>query len=208
MEEYLFELDEKKIVIAGADEAGRGPLAGPVVAAAVILPDDFPLSILGDSKALSEKNRLKAEQIIREKAIYAICAISHKVIDKINILNASLLAMARCYKKLKMNNHIDLFLVDGNKTPDVDIEVQAIVKGDAKVPEIMAASILAKNERDRIMELADKKWPEYGYKKHKGYPTKAHYEAIKKYGPSPISRLSFKQFKDEDSSEDGLLFKV
>lgn len=206
MEEYLFQMDEEKVAVAGADEAGRGPLAGPVVAAAVMLPEDFPISILGDSKALSEKERLEAERIIREKAIYSICAVSHKVIDKINILNASLLAMARCYKKLKAYNHIDLLLVDGNKTPDVDCRVEAIVKGDAKIPEIMAASILAKNERDRIMDLADKKWPMYGYKKHKGYPTKAHYEAIKKYGLSPISRLTFRQFKDEEVSEDGLLF--
>lgn len=206
MEEYLFEMYEERMAIAGADEAGRGPLAGPVVAAAVMLPDDFPISILGDSKALSEKERIEAERIIREKAIYAICAVSHKVIDKINILNASLLAMANCYRKLKRNNHIDLLLVDGNKTPAVDCRVEAIVKGDAKVPEIMAASILAKNERDRIMDLADSKWPMYGYKKHKGYPTKAHYEAIKKYGPSPISRLTFRQFKDTEESKDGLLF--
>ncbi len=206
MEEYLFELDEDERIIAGADEAGRGPLAGPVVAAAVILPPDFPRSVLGDSKALSEKERIEAEKIIREKAIFSICAVSHKVIDRINILNASLFAMAECYRKLKRNNHIDLFLVDGNKTPDVDCDVEAIVKGDAKIPEIMAASILAKNERDRLMTLADVKWPEYGYKKHKGYPTKAHYEAIKKYGLSPISRLSFKQFKDVEESKNGLLF--
>ncbi len=206
MEEYLFELDEDERIIAGADEAGRGPLAGPVVAAAVILPPDFPRSVLGDSKALSEKERIEAEKIIREKAIFSICAVSHKVIDRINILNASLFAMAECYRKLKRNNHIDLFLVDGNKTPDVDCDVEAIVKGDAKIPEIMAASILAKNERDRLMTLADIKWPEYGYKKHKGYPTKAHYEAIKKYGLSPISRLSFKQFKDVEESKNGLLF--
>ncbi len=206
MEEYLFELDEDERIIAGADEAGRGPLAGPVVAAAVILPSDFPRSVLGDSKVLSEKERIEAEKIIREKAIFSICAVSHKVIDRINILNASLFAMAECYRKLKRNNHIDLFLVDGNKTPDVDCDVEAIVKGDAKIPEIMAASILAKNERDRLMTLADVKWPEYGYKKHKGYPTKAHYEAIKKYGLSPISRLSFKQFKDVEESKNGLLF--
>ncbi len=208
MEEYLFKFeDEEKLIVAGADEAGRGPLAGPVVAAAVILPEDFPLSVLGDSKALTEKEREIAEAIIKEKAIaYAITSVSHKEIDKVNILNASLEAMAKCYEKLKENNHIDLFLVDGNKIPPVDCKTEAIVKGDGKVPEIMAASILAKVERDRIMELCDKKWPEYGYKKHKGYPTKAHYEAILKYGISPISRLSFKQYKDKQQEKENLLF--
>ncbi len=208
MEDYsLFDQMDESYIICGADEAGRGPLAGPVVAAAVILPQDFPFEILGDSKELTEKERLYAECIIKEKAVsYGITAVSHVVIDKINILNASMLAMAESYKKASLKVKPDILLVDGNKCPSVDIPVKAIVKGDSKIPEIMAASILAKTERDRLMELADLKWPQYGYKKHKGYPTKMHYEAIGKYGPSPICRMSFKLYKTDNRKEEpGLL---
>ena len=169
-------------VVCGADEAGRGPLAGPVTAAAVVLPDDFPIEILNDSKKMCEKERDEAAVIIKEKATaWAIVSLSHKVIDRINIL-------------------VDSLLVDGNKKPDVPVYVKAIVKGDAKIPEIMAASILAKTERDRIMKLCDAKWPEYGYAKHKGYPTEEHREAILKYGPSPIERMTFRVQKDETPS--------
>ena len=184
-------------LIAGADEAGRGPLAGPVCAAAVALPADFPIEILADSKALSEKKRLAAEPIIKEKAIaWAIAWGTPAEIDSINILNASLLAMRRAYllveKQLASKGlQADILLVDGNKRPDVQIPCQAIVKGDATVPAIMAASILAKNARDRIMVLAAKRWPQYGFEKHKGYPCASHKAALHKYGPCPIHRLTF-----------------
>ena len=185
-------------LIVGADEAGRGPLAGPVCAAAVVLPSDFPFEILADSKALSEKKRLLAEPIIKEKAIaWAIAWGTPAEIDSINILNASLLAMKRAYllveKQLASKGLVpDILLVDGNKRPDVPIACQAIVKGDASVHEIMAASILAKNARDRIMVLAAKRWPQYGFEKHKGYPCASHKAALHAFGPCPIHRLTFK----------------
>ena len=193
--------DDDYGVICGADEAGRGPLAGPVTAAAVVLPPTFPFEILNDSKKMSEKQRLEAERIIKEKAtVWAVVSLSHKVIDRINILNASLLAMKMAYSKVSKSVHVDTLLVDGNKKPDVDIPVHAVVKGDAKIHEIMAASILAKTERDRIMMLCDARWPEYGYAKHKGYPTEEHREAIRKYGPSPIERMTVQALKDETPS--------
>ena len=191
MENTLFNLEESTLTICGTDEAGRGPLAGPVVAAAVVLPPDFPIEILGDSKKLSEKKRIEAERIIKERAVWATASVSHKTIDEINILNASMLAMRKAYEKVATKVHIDLLLADGNRTPDVDIECRAIVKGDAKIPEIMAASILAKNERDRIMVLCDRKWPGYGYAKHKGYPSPEHRKRIAELGPSPIERMTF-----------------
>ena len=207
MQRELFEQFDDEKVICGTDEAGRGPLAGPVVAAAVILPPDFPIEILNDSKKMSEKERIKVEDIIKEKATaWAVSAISHKIIDKINILNSSLLGMKRSYEKIRDDGYkITILLCDGNKTPDVDCPVEAIVKGDAKVPEIMAASILAKNHRDRLMDRADKKWPQYGFAHHKGYPTKEHYEALKKYGPCPIHRLSFR-LEDKKTKRDEELF--
>ena len=185
-------------LIVGADEAGRGPLAGPVCAAAVVLPSDFPFEILADSKALSEKKRLFAEPIIKEKAIaWAIAWGTPAEIDSINILNASLLAMKRAYllveKQLASKGLVpDILLVDGNKRPDVPIACQAIVKGDASVHEIMAASILAKNARDRIMVLAAKRWPQYGFERHKGYPCASHKAALHAFGPCPIHRLTFR----------------
>ena len=185
-------------LIVGADEAGRGPLAGPVCAAAVVLPSDFPFEILADSKALSEKKRLFAEPIIKEKAIaWAIAWGTPAEIDSINILNASLLAMKRAYllveKQIASKGLVpDILLVDGNKRPDVPIACQAIVKGDASVHEIMAASILAKNARDRIMVLAAKRWPQYGFEKHKGYPCASHKAALHAFGPCPIHRLTFR----------------
>ena len=207
MQRELFEQFDDEKVVCGTDEAGRGPLAGPVVAAAVILPHDFPVEILNDSKKMSEKERIKVEAIIKEKATaWAVSAISHKIIDKINILNSSLLGMKRSYEKIRDDGYkITILLCDGNKTPDVDCPVEAIVKGDAKVPEIMAASILAKNHRDRLMDRADKKWPQYGFAHHKGYPTKEHYEALKKYGPSAIHRLSFR-LEDKKTKRDEELF--
>ena len=207
MQRELFEQFDDEKVVCGTDEAGRGPLAGPVVAAAVILPHDFPVEILNDSKKMSEKERIKVEAIIKEKATaWAVSAISHKIIDKINILNSSLLGMKRSYEKIRDDGYkITILLCDGNKTPDVDCPVEAIVKGDAKVPEIMAASILAKNHRDRLMDRADKKWPQYGFAHHKGYPTKEHYETLKKYGPCPIHRLSFR-LEDKKTKRDEELF--
>ena len=190
---------DEKTIIAGSDEAGRGPLAGPVCAATVVLPSDFPFEILNDSKKLSEKKRNEAEKIIKAKAIaWCVSWATPKEIDTINILQASLLAMKRSFEDVEKQLTAKGFtkeqlklLVDGNKTPSVDVACEAIVKGDAKVHEIMAASILAKTARDRFMLCAAKRWPGYGFEKHKGYPTKAHVEAIQQLGPCPIHRLTF-----------------
>ena len=192
-------------LLVGFDEAGRGPLAGPVSAAAVILPSDFPLEILNDSKKLSEKKRLLAEPVIKEKACWGLALVDHKTIDEINILEASMLAMKNAFEELMSKlpewcraNGIDFSKVtlsgitDGTRCPDVPIECRCEPKADGKYPPVMAASILAKTCRDRLMLEMDKKYPEYGYAKHKGYPTKAHREICHKLGPSPIQRLSFK----------------
>ncbi len=190
------------ILIVGFDEAGRGPLAGPVTAASVILPQDFPIEILNDSKKLSEKKRNFAEKIIKEKACWGLGIVDHKKIDEINILQASLLAMQIAFEEmmkklpewLKVNNICDYELkaiTDGNKCPQIDIECMAEAKADGKYPPVMAASIVAKVSRDRIMLEMDKKYPAYGYAGHKGYPTKAHREICHKLGPSPIQRMSF-----------------
>ncbi len=187
----LFLFEEPKL-ICGLDEAGRGPLAGPVCAAAVILGDDFPLDLLNDSKKLNENQLLQAEKVIKEKAFaWAVALSTAQEIDTINILQASLLAMKRAYDKLKKTYPIDLAKVDGNQKPNLDCPTIAIVKGDATEVEIMAASILAKCARDRYMVLADKKWPLYNFAKHKGYPTKEHRDACLYYGLSPIHRKSF-----------------
>ena len=197
-------------LLAGLDEAGRGPLAGPVVATCVVLSPGFPVEILGDSKKLSERKRNMAEKIIKEKCLWGVARVEHDEIDRINILNASLLAMKKAYekmvKKLEVwckSNGIDFnsigkihAIVDGNKVPDLSCEVESKVKADTTVPEVMAASILAKVERDRIMVKYDALYPEYGYAKHKGYPTKAHREICRKIGPSPIQRMSFNYEKE------------
>lgn len=194
------------ILDIGFDEAGRGPLAGPVCAAAVILPPDFPVEILNDSKKLSEKKRLAAEIIIKEKACWGIALVDHKTIDKINILEASMLAMKNAFEELQKKmpewcrgmglddlSQITLKgITDGTRCPEVPIECRCEPKADGKYPCVMAASILAKTCRDRLMLEMDKKYPEYGYAKHKGYPTKAHRELCRRLGPSPIQRLSFK----------------
>ena len=208
MEEDLFSIDDLMVkeVIAGCDEAGRGPLVGPVVAACVVLPDDFPFEILADSKKLSEKQRDEAAEIIKAKATaWAITSVPHKVIDEVNILNASLYAMRRSYEKIRGIVHIDRVLIDGNKVFDSDIPTQAVVKGDDKIHEIMAASILAKTYRDHLMMIADRRWPEYDFRKHKGYPTKEHLEMIAKYGPCPIKRKTFHVKKLEEAKEPELL---
>ena len=208
MEQLLF-TSEHSHLICGIDEAGRGPLAGPVVAAAVVLPQSFPLSILGDSKQLSESQRLKAEKIIKQQALYwAIGIATAQEIDRINILQASMLAMQRAYYKIKSKTIIQTVLVDGNKKPDLDCPTQAIIKGDATVAQIMAASILAKNQRDRYMVLCDAKWPRYNFAKHKGYPTKAHREICQRYGLCPIHRRSFQIKSTSDLHEQKLLFEL
>ncbi|MBQ6673486.1 MAG: ribonuclease HII [Spirochaetia bacterium] len=181
-------------MICGMDEVGRGPLAGPVVASAVVLGPGFPVEILADSKKLSEKKRLDAYEIIIEKAVsYGTGWVWPEEIDQINILKASLLAMKRAWLSMSVPVHPDLILVDGLFTPpiDTDIPMEAIVKGDDKIHEIMAASILAKVQRDKWMVDYAKIDGRYGFEKHKGYPTKAHREAVAKYGLSPIHRRSF-----------------
>ncbi|MBE6350713.1 MAG: ribonuclease HII [Spirochaetaceae bacterium] len=188
------------MIVCGIDEAGRGPLAGPVTASAVVLPKDFPVEKLNDSKKLSEKKRLQLETEIKEKALaWAIASVEHTVIDEINILQASLLAMKNAFIEVKRQlvekgiNLDDLYvIVDGNTYPDIDCAGQWAIKGDALYPAVMAASILAKTDRDRQMVAFDKLYPEYGYAKHKGYPTKKHKEICRAIGPSPIQRKSFK----------------
>lgn len=185
------------MLLLGFDEAGRGPLAGPVAAAAVILPDDFPIEILNDSKKLSEKKRAAAESVIKEKACWGLALVDHKKIDEINILEASMLAMRLAFEDMiKKNPGLNLSeiyaITDGTRCPDVPVQCRCEPKADGKYPCVMAASILAKTARDRLMLEMDKKYPEYGYAKHKGYPTKAHREICHKIGPSPIQRLSFR----------------
>jgi ribonuclease HII len=223
-------------MICGIDEAGRGPLAGPVCAAAVVLGDDFPLEILNDSKKLSPAKREEGRRLITEKALaWAVGWASHAEIDKINILRASLLAMRRAFEHMLKSEYLFKYehpaqaetaptgertacfwpaavlsetafglplapvfpsaslraIVDGLYVPDIAVPREALVKADAKIPEVMAASILAKTARDQLMNHYAKLYPGYGYEKHKGYPTKAHRELVLKLGPSPIQRLSF-----------------
>ena len=182
--------------VCGTDEAGRGPLCGPVVAAAVILPRDTEIEGLNDSKKLTEKKREKLFDIIKEKAVaYAIAEASPAEIDEINILNASMLAMKRAIEALPVK--ADFALIDGNCSRGFEIPTETIVKGDAISSSIAAASILAKVTRDRQCAELDKLYPEYGIAKHKGYPTKDHMDAVRKYGPAPIYRMSFLKFLDK-----------
>lgn len=183
------------MICCGIDEAGRGPLAGPVCAAAVVLPADFPRDILGDSKKLTPRQREAARVFVCEKALaWGIGWASAAEIDEINILKASLLAMRRAYDAMRVTESLGLLMAvaDGLYSPDLPIPCRAIVKADAQVPEVMAASILAKTARDRMMERYSWLYPQYGYERHKGYPTKYHREQIAKYGPSPIQRKSFR----------------
>lgn len=176
--------------ICGIDEAGRGPLAGPVYAASIILPKDLEISGLNDSKKLTAKKREELFEIIKEKAVaYGIGFATEKEIDEINILQATFLAMHRAYEN--MNYNAEKIMVDGNRDPKFDIETELVIKGDSKIAAISAASILAKVSRDHFMDEIDKKYPQYGFSKHKGYGTKMHYEAIKKYGLLDIHRRSF-----------------
>ena len=191
------ELHEKGYaVVCGVDEAGRGPLCGPVVAAACILSPDVEIPGLNDSKKLSEKKREQLFPIIMEKAIaYGIGMASPEEIDRLNILNADMLAMRRAIEALSVP--ADIAVVDGNVARDLPIPAVTVVKGDAKSLSVSAASILAKVTRDHICMEDDKKYPEYAIAKHKGYPTKEHMDLVREHGPSPIHRKSFLKFLDK-----------
>lgn len=176
--------------VAGVDEAGRGPLAGPVYAAAVILPEDFYLPGINDSKKISEKKREELyELIIREAKAYSICAVDEKIIDDINILNATYQAMNGAVNTLPVEP--DYVLVDGNRIQGMTVPHETVVKGDAKSISIAAASVLAKVSRDHYMLEMNQEYPQYGFAAHKGYGTKVHNEAILTYGPCPIHRRTF-----------------
>jgi ribonuclease HII len=182
------------VVMAGVDEVGRGPLAGPVIAAAVILDPENPIKGLMDSKKISEKKRNILAIEIREKALtWAIGRAEHDEIDSINILQASLLAMKRAVESLSIKP--ELVMVDGLHCPDIIYKVKAVIKGDSKIPAISAASIIAKVARDNEMIALDSKFPGYGFSRHKGYPTKMHVTALKKLGVSSIHRKSFAPVK-------------
>ena len=194
---------EKRSLICGIDEAGRGPLAGPVCAAAVILPERFERTVLDDSKKLSSAQREHARDLICSYALaWGIGWASVEEIDTINILQASLLAMKRAFEQMLECESLKAAadgglpftveaVVDGLYVPDISVSCRALVKADAQIPAVMAASILAKTARDAEMSRYAQLYPEYGFEKHKGYPTKAHRAAIIKYGPSPIQRMSF-----------------
>lgn len=178
-------------VIAGVDEVGRGPLIGAVVAAAVVLPENHGIIGLADSKKLSAKRRERLAEEIRDVAVdWAITEASHLEIDEINILHASMLAMKRAVEQL--NCPIDKVLVDGNRLPDLSLPAEAIIKGDSKIEAISAASIIAKVARDQMMLELHQQHPEYGFDRHKGYPTKLHFEMLKKYGVLEQHRRSFR----------------
>ena len=177
-------------VVCGVDEAGRGPLAGPVCAAAVILPPHLEIPGLNDSKKLTDKRRRELYPIIKEQAIaYGIGFASHEEIDEINILQATYLAMERALAQLSVKP--DLALIDGNRAKDFGLPVKTVVHGDSLSASIAAASVLAKVTRDDLMLQQDELYPQYGFGIHKGYGTKAHYEALRTYGPSPVHRMTF-----------------
>jgi len=183
--------------ICGVDEAGRGPLAGPVCAAAVILPPHLEIPGLNDSKKLSDKRRRELMPVIKEQALaYGIGFASHEEIDEINILQATFLAMERALAQLEIRP--DLALIDGNRQKDFGLPVQTVVQGDSLSANIAAASVLAKVTRDDLMLEMAENYPQYGFEIHKGYGTKRHYEALREFGPSPIHRMTFlKKFYGE-----------
>lgn len=188
IEDSLF--DQGIGVICGVDEAGRGPLAGPVYAAAVILPRDLEIPGLTDSKKLSDKKRRELFPIIQEQAVaFGIGVASEKEIDEINILQATFLAMKRALEKLSVRP--DLALIDGNRKTDFGVPAKTVVKGDSLSASIAAASILAKVSRDDYMMELAQKYPQYGFDIHKGYGTKAHYQALREFGPSEVHRMTF-----------------
>lgn len=187
---YDSEIRSRCGVVCGIDEAGRGPLAGDVYAAAVIFDDDVVIEGINDSKKLTEKKREQLfDEIIQKAKAYCIATATIAEIEEINILNAAMLAMKRAYEGLGLP--ADIILVDGNKEPPIDGEICTVVKGDATSASIAAASILAKVARDRYMDELAEQYPEYGFDKHKGYGTKVHYEAVDRYGLCPAHRPSF-----------------
>ncbi len=192
-------------MLCGLDEAGRGPLAGPVCAAAVVLPVDFPVEILGDSKKMSARSReIAMARIYAEALAWGVGWCSSVEIDRINILKASLLAMRRAYEELCFlfpQVKVERAVADGLYSPVLSIPCEAQVKADSRIAEVMAASILAKTARDRMMDRYGWLYPEYGYEQHKGYPTKTHFDRIARFGPSPIQRKTFATEKIQ-----GLLF--
>ena len=187
-------------MIAGVDEAGRGPLAGPVVSAAVILPEEFALAGVNDSKKLTEKKRTALFPLIKEQALAVGVGIaSHAEIDQINVLQAALLSMKRAVENLSFTADYpkpDFLLVDGKFTIDTTIDQEAVIKGDSKSISIASASIIAKVTRDAIMRDLHAEYPQYNFIQHKGYPTKAHKAAILAHGPCPVHRRSFKGVKE------------
>lgn len=200
MLEYTIEqelLEQGYTAVCGVDEAGRGPLCGPVVAAACILPIGFEMPELNDSKKLTPKKREKLFDLITQNAIaYCIAEASVEEIDRLNILEADLLAMRRAIDGLSQK--ADFALIDGNIARDFQIPARAVIHGDAISPSIAAASILAKVTRDRACEELDRAYPQYGIAKHKGYGTKAHMEALRAFGPAPIHRKQFIRFLEKD----------
>ncbi len=193
----LLPFHKKDTIEAGCDEAGRGCLAGPVYAAAVILPPDFKNDLLNDSKKLTEKQRYKLRPIIEKEALaWAVEAVTNEEIDKINILNASFTAMNRAVKKLKIKpEHL---LIDGNRfRPQTDIPFTCMIKGDGRFLSIAAASVLAKTYRDDFMEQIHNEFPYYDWNKNKGYPTKKHREGIKKYGVTKYHRMTFRLLNEQ-----------
>ena len=177
-------------LVCGVDEAGRGPLAGPVCAAAVILPPGLEIPGLNDSKKLTEKKRCELFDVITSEAVsYGIALVSEKEIDEINILQATFRAMEQAVSRMDVSP--DLVLVDGNREPHMPYPVKTVIKGDSLSASIAAASILAKVTRDRLMEQLDETYPQYGFAVHKGYGTKRHYAALTEHGPCPIHRMSF-----------------
>lgn len=191
----LYDFEHEKYLegykyICGVDEAGRGPLAGPVFAAAVILPTDYEIDGINDSKKLSEKKREKLyDEIIEHAIAYSIQSSDNLLIDKINILAATMQTMKNAVSSLSVNP--DVVFVDGNRLPELDVQSEYVIHGDAISASIAAASILAKVSRDRFMYEMDKKYPEYEFAKHKGYGTKLHYEKLREFGPSEIHRMTF-----------------
>ncbi len=184
-----------KSIVAGIDEAGRGPLAGAVYAAAVVFEPGVVIDGINDSKKLTEKKREYLFDVICEKALYySIVSVDEKTIDKINILESTYLAFSKSIENLPVLPHIAL--IDGNRAKNIPVDFETVIKGDSLSQSIAAASILAKVSRDRYIVKMDELYPQYGFKKHKGYGTKDHLDAIKQFGPCPIHRLTFKGVKE------------
>lgn len=195
MENMGFDFCSRQLIVAGVDEVGRGPLVGNVVAAAVILNPDKPIAGLADSKKLSEKRREQLDVEIRANALaWSVASASPAEIDELNILHATMLAMQRAVLSLSVEP--EYVYVDGNRCPSLPFPSEPVIKGDSKIAEISAASILAKVVRDREMKQLDKQYPGYGFAKHKGYPTPEHFAALKKHGPLAEHRRSFRPVRE------------